>query len=97
MRKLFVAISIFYSSLIWAQKPFRVNLNSKVEDDKLKKDFINSIETYGILEPIVVNENFEIISGHRRFFACLELCISSVPVRIKSFENEILAIIHFNN
>ncbi len=66
------------------------------EDDKLKKDFINSIETYGILEPIVVNENFEIISGHRRFFACLELGISSVPVRIKSFENEILAIIHFN-
>jgi hypothetical protein len=66
------------------------------EDDKLKKDFINSIETYGILEPIVVNENYEIISGHRRFFACLELGISSVPVRVKSFDNEILAIIHFN-
>ncbi len=37
MRKLFVAISFFYSSLILAQQPFRVNLNSKVEDDKLKK------------------------------------------------------------
>ena len=37
MRKLFVAISIFYSSLMLAQQTFRVNLNSKVEDDKLKK------------------------------------------------------------
>ena len=66
------------------------------EDSKLKQDFINSIETYGVLEPLVINENFEIISGHRRFYACLELGITSVPVRIKSFENEILALIHFN-
>lgn len=37
MRNIAVAISFFYSGLLWAQQPFRIALNSKVEDDKLKK------------------------------------------------------------
>ena len=66
------------------------------EDDKLKNDFIGSIEKYGVLEPIVINENNEIISGHRRYSASIFLGIETIPTRTLKFENDILAIIHFN-
>lgn len=37
MRNITAAISLFFSCLLWAQQPVRITLNSKVEDDKLKK------------------------------------------------------------
>jgi hypothetical protein len=66
------------------------------EDEKLKNDFIQSVETYGVLEPLVVNSNYEIISGHRRFYSAIEIGLEFVPIRIKDFDNEVVAIIHFN-
>ena len=59
------------------------------EDEKLKNDFIQSVETYGILEPLVVNSNYEIISGHRRYFSALQIGLEFIPIRIKDFDNEI--------
>ena len=37
MRKIILATALLSSCLLWAQQPFRIYLNSKVEDDKLKK------------------------------------------------------------
>ena len=37
MRNIILTIALMISCLLSAQQPFRVNLNSKVEDDKLKK------------------------------------------------------------
>lgn len=75
---------------------YRIYEKFNDEDEKLKNDFIQSVETYGILEPLVVNSNYEIISGHRRYFSALQIGLEFIPIRIKDFENEVVAIIHFN-
>jgi ParB family transcriptional regulator, chromosome partitioning protein len=43
-----------------------------IANDKLN-DLMNSLDTEGQLEPIHINQNFEIISGHRRFEAAKRL------------------------
>ncbi len=58
--------------------PFRV-----ANDDQMKM-LIDSIKTTGIIEPLIVrpdgNGEYEIISGHRRYFACKKLNYDMVPV-----------------
>tara|TARA_R110001583_G_scaffold62101_2_gene183023 strand:- start:8096 stop:10303 length:2208 start_codon:yes stop_codon:yes gene_type:complete len=66
------------------------------EDTKLRNDFLVSIEKFGVLVPIIVNPDYEIISGHRRYFASLKLELETVPIQIIQFDNDILAIIHLN-
>ena len=60
----------------------------KVKDDAKMEDLKNSIETNGLLQPIMCfyNEegNIEIISGHRRKRACELLGIDTVPIFIKN-------------
>jgi len=41
-----------------------------------------SILEHGILQPIVVNADYIIISGHQRYRACLELGITEVPIHV---------------
>ncbi|MBD66434.1 MAG: hypothetical protein CME62_14580 [Halobacteriovoraceae bacterium] len=65
-----------------------INTNNKylrLETDisKLKK----SIETVGIINPLVINENNKLIAGGRRYSALKELGINPVPV-IKISKNE---------
>ena len=47
----------------------------QVKDNEEMKDLIESIKQYGIIEPLIVRERekggYEIISGHRRKYACL--------------------------
>ncbi len=40
-----------------------------------------SIEREGVREPIILDENNQILSGHRRWRTCLELEITSIPYR----------------
>lgn len=47
-----------------------------------------SIKIHGLLNPIVINQNNIILSGHRRYMACQELGIEDVEVLVKQFENE---------
>lgn len=51
-----------------------LRLDSNV--DKLKK----SIETVGLIHPLIINENSELVAGGRRFKAMTELGITEVPV-----------------
>jgi len=52
-------------------------------------DLLESIEWDGILVPLVIKEDSIIISGCRRWKAALQLGLTSVPVEVKSFKNEI--------
>jgi len=52
-------------------------------------DLLKSIDRDGILVPLVINEGGVIISGCRRWKAALQLGLTSVPVELRSFENEI--------
>ena len=60
--------------------------------DKLLK----SIKTHGQLEPIVLNSQNIIISGHRRFKVLQLLGFKVVKVRYQDFDNEIESLINFN-
>lgn len=58
-------------------------------DEQLPDDFLDSIDTHGIREPLVVTDDGTIISGHRRHRAATELGFDTVPVRIQTFETEL--------
>lgn len=56
----------------------------------------NSLMSYGQLEPIVINKDKTIISGHRRFTAMSNLGWTDVDVRYIETENELIALIEHN-
>ena len=49
--------------------------------------FKDSIESSGIIEPIVITQDMVIVSGHQRVRAAKELGISSVIVDIRKYDN----------
>ena len=51
-------------------------------------EFIESIRTSGVIEPIVVTRDFTIVSGHQRVRACKELGITEIPARVKDYADE---------
>ena len=59
----------------------------KVVDNEEMASLVESIYTQGILTPITVrpldNGEYEIISGHRRLFACQKLGITAIPAIVK--------------
>ena len=61
--------------------PFKVQMDSEMEQ------LIESIAENGVITPIIaretVNGKYEIISGHRRKFACEYLGLNTVPVLIR--------------
>lgn len=50
--------------------------------------FKESIQTSGIIEPIVVTQDMIIVSGHQRVRAAKELGFSSIMVDIRKYEND---------
>lgn len=53
----------------------------RVERDSSQlKSLVDSIKDLGLIEPIILNERKEIISGRRRFFAAKELEMKKVPI-----------------
>ena len=55
-----------------------------------------SIDSYGLLEPICVNQQNTIISGHRRYYAMLQLGIKECEVSVNQYENDIIGLIEHN-
>mgnify|MGYP001019719923 CR=1 FL=1 len=51
-------------------------------------EFKKSIETSGVIEPIIITQDYIIVSGHQRVRACKELNISEVPCEVKIYESE---------
>ena len=67
--------------------------------DDLDEAFVESVGEKGVLEPLVITDGKEIISGHRRWLAAKATDTDRVPVRKSSFESELEereALIEFN-
>lgn len=52
------------------------------------QEFIDSIKTSGVIEPIVVTQNKVIVSGHQRVRACKLLEIEEIDAEVKIFDSE---------
>ncbi len=64
----------------------------QVKDDAEMEQLIFSIATQGLLTPLVVrpieNNEYEVISGHRRLHACRKAGIVSIPALIYSLDRD---------
>ena len=76
---------------ITALRPFEEH-PYKVVDNEEMASLVESIYTQGILTPITVrpldNGEYEIVSGHRRLFACQKLGITAIPAIVKELSRE---------
>ena len=76
---------------ITALRPFEEH-PYKVVDNEEMASLVESIYTQGILTPITVrpldNGEYEIVSGHRRLFACQKLAITAIPAIVKELSRE---------
>lgn len=69
----------------------------KVRDDAEMNTLIESIQTQGILSPLIVRpientEEYEVISGHRRLHAAQKAGITEVPALIYALDRDAAAI-----
>ena len=53
-----------------------------VRDDEEMAELVESISTFGVINPVIVRkgegERYELISGHRRKYACAKLGIDTM-------------------
>ena len=69
----------------------------KVKDDEEMNTLIESVQTVGILSPLIVRpientEEYEVISGHRRLHAAVKAGIIEVPALIYALDRDSAAI-----
>ena len=69
----------------------------KVLDDDSMNDLIGSVQDSGIMEPLTVRpientDNYEIISGHRRYHAAKKAGLTEVPAFIRAVSRDEAAI-----
>ena len=69
----------------------------KVKDDDEMNTLIESIQTQGILSPLIVRpiedtDKYEVISGHRRLHAAIKAGIAEVPALIYALDRDAAAI-----
>ena len=68
----------------------------QVKDDDEMEQLVWSVLTQGILTPLVVrpleNDEYEVISGHRRLHACQKAGIETVPALIYALDRDAAAV-----
>ena len=68
----------------------------KVQDDEDMEQLTQSIQSQGVLTPLVVrpldNSEYEVISGHRRLHACKKAGIQTVPTLVYAIDRDTAAI-----
>jgi ParB family chromosome partitioning protein len=52
------------------------------------QEFLQSVKTSGIIEPVVVTQDKIIVSGHQRIRACSELKINEVMCEVRVYDDE---------
>ncbi len=72
----------------------------KIEEIKLKNrireelgdlaDLEHSIKTYGLFNPILVNQDYELLAGARRLFACKNLGWTEIEVKFIETSDELM-------
>ncbi len=74
----------------YPNNPYKVRLDAEMVQ------LIESIETIRILVPLIIWKNekgkYEIISGHRRKWACVYLGIDDLPVIVKKLDRNMAAV-----
>lgn len=64
----------------------------KVQKDDDMVQLMESIREYGVITPIILRPKedgrFELISGHRRVFACKELGIETIPAEVRDMSRD---------
>ena len=64
----------------------------KIQDDEQMQKLIDSIKDYGVITPVVARkigeERYELISGHRRKYACKTLGIDRLPVIVRDMSRD---------
>jgi len=51
-------------------------------------EFLKSVQTSGVIEPVIITQNKVIVSGHQRVRACKELSVMEVPCEIRIYDTE---------
>ena len=68
----------------------------KVQDDEDMEQLTQSIQSQGVLTPLVIrpleNGEYEVISGHRRLHACKKAGIQTVPALVYAIDRDAAAI-----
>ena len=63
-----------------------------VRDDEEMAELVDSISTFGVINPVIVRkgegERYELISGHRRKYACAKLGIETLPAIVRDLTRE---------
>lgn len=81
----------------------KISFDSIIISDRTRKDFgdINSLAesifSVGLLQPIVINENNELIDGERRIKACIQLGRREIPCYRVNLKEIILGEFHANS
>jgi ParB-like chromosome segregation protein Spo0J len=70
--------------------------NSQIYDEIVDETLQKSIQTNGLIEPLLITPSGRILSGHRRFAVITSLGWEEVEVRVVEPENEIITIIEAN-
>ena len=52
-----------------------------------RAEFLESINTSGIIEPLIITQDNVIVSGHQRKAACIELGIEKVPCVVRYYDD----------
>ena len=64
----------------------------RIKDDEEMEKLVQSIAEKGVVVPIIArsidDEYYEIISGHRRRYACMKLGIDTMPVIIRKLNDD---------
>ena len=62
--------------------------NQKKHPKSQVDKIVSSIKEYGFVQPIVVDSNHEVIIGHGRLMAAIELGMDEVPVLVMNNLND---------
>lgn len=77
-------------------KPNPINETIYDNNEKALTDLKHSIESNGLLEPLVITRSNLVISGHRRLEALKQIGFETCDCRIATYENDTIATIELN-
>lgn len=64
----------------------------KIKDDEEMASLVESISMYGVITPVMArlkeDGRYELISGHRRKYACMKLGIETLPIIVRNLTRE---------
>ena len=72
-------------------RPSQFSIRDKYNDHQEVESLISSIKEHGLLQPILIRpyqNSFEIVAGHRRFYACKSLRWRHIPCKIRELSDK---------